>query len=296
MLSSIDHCVLEHIKYPDSNKAPPAGPPTGPSRKSSVQAQPTAPGQRPSSPENAINGTRATSPIEQRADADEIRRAMVSPTGGRSVQANGVASQSPANSSVKGKPPRPRREDGDELDDERAAEMIITGERAMSPEQARARSPTAFAHNRAVSPVQNGDPYPQQPLSMAGVAMGINGTTATVARSASPSIGKTSLEGFYGQKPASPVPNGYHKAGSTGNITADLIRDLKEKEAEMEAMKKREVWMKAALSKASRAGFVYADAEDLSLNAEDEDIDSRKVAEMVLNLKHLKAKLQVCIY
>ena len=61
----------------------------------------------------------------------------------------------------------------------------------------------------------------------------------------------------------------------------------------MEAMKKKEVWMKAALSKAARSGFVYADAEDLSLNQEDEDVDGRKVAELVLNLKHLKAKLQV---
>lgn len=234
---------------------------------------------------------RATSPIEQRQDAEDARRAMTSPNGSR-PQPNGVPQQTPG--SVRAKPQRPRREDGDELEEERAAEMIITGERAMSPEQARARSPNALSSNRAVSPVQNGDPYAgQQPLSMASAAIGINGITA--ARSASPSVGKPSLDGFYGQKPASPSPvlNGYAKTGSTGNITADLIRDLKEKESEMEAMKKKEVWMKAALSKAARSGFVYADAEDLSLDAGDDDIDSRKVAEMVLNLKHLKARLQV---
>lgn len=181
-VSNVRH--VEHIKYPDSNKAPPSGPPTGPSRKTSVQAQP-AQGQRPSSPENAINGTRATSPIEQRADAEDIRRAMVSPNGTRAAQPNGVAHQTPVNGSVKGKPPRPRREDGDELDDERAADMIITGERAMSPEQqARARSPTALSSNRAVSPVQNGEAY-VQPLSMAGLAMGMNGIHANVVSTTS---------------------------------------------------------------------------------------------------------------
>lgn len=218
---------------------------------------------------------------------------MVSPNGAR-PNPNGVI---PQGGSFKAKPVRPRREEGDELDDG-GADMIITGERAMSPEQARARSPTAFSSNRAISPVQQTvEPYVQQPLSMASVAMGINGVNGVHAvRSASPPAGKPSMEGFYGQKPASPIPNGFPKAGSTGNITADLIRDLKDKEAEMEAMKKKEQWMKAALSKAARAGFVYADAEDLSLDAEDDDIDGRKVAEMVLNLKHLKAKLQVSFF
>ena len=72
-----------------------------------------------------------------------------------------------------------------------------------------------------------------------------------------------------------------------------MIRDLKEKEAEMEQMKKREVWMKAALAKATRSGFVYADGESLGNDADDEDIDSRRVAEMVITLKHVKAQLQV---
>jgi hypothetical protein len=59
-------------------------------------------------------------------------------------------------------------------------------------------------------------------------------------------------------------------------------------------MKKREAWMKAALAKASRSGFVYADEEQLDNDAEnDDDVDSRRVAEMVLNLKHLKTKIQV---
>ena len=103
------------------------------------------------------------------------------------------------------------------------------------------------------------------------------------------------MDNYYGHKSASPSVNGFAhtKSGSTGNVTADLLRDMKEKDAEMEAMKKREAWMKAALAKATRSGFVYADGESLGNDADDEDIDSRRVAEMVITLKHVKAQIQV---
>ncbi|KAI0080361.1 hypothetical protein K474DRAFT_1658082 [Panus rudis PR-1116 ss-1] len=266
----------KHIKYPESNKAPPAGPPTGPSRKSSVTAG------RPSSPQG--NVVRGTSPVgNQAVDAEELRRQMTSPSSVRSLKQNGTAQQD-----LKGKAPmRPQREEGDELDDEVSTEMGPGVERAVSPEQ-RARSPNAFSSNRAASPVAQAtaDNYTQS-LGMAGAAM--NGMVAG-NRAASPA-------GYYGhQKPASPTQNGFAhgKAGSTGNLAADLIRDLKEKEAEVEALKKRELWMRTALSRATRAGFVYAEHEDLGPN-EDDDIDGRKVAEMVINLKHLKAKLQASV-
>jgi hypothetical protein len=80
--------------------------------------------------------------------------------------------------------------------------------------------------------------------------------------------------------------------GSTGNITADLIRDLKVKETEMDAMRNREAWMKAALSKALRSGFVYEDRDasecDLGLSG-----DAQKVADLVLNFKQFRAQIQV---
>ncbi|KAJ3482426.1 hypothetical protein NLI96_g6974 [Meripilus lineatus] len=142
------------------------------------------------------------------------------------------------------------------------------------------------------------DHHHGQPISMVA-AMGMNNPTNGIGsvRSASPSVGKQSLDGMYGNKPASPIPNGYAhvKPGSTGNLTADLIRDLKEKEAEVEALKKKEAWMRAALTKASRSGFVYAEEKDLGDNAGDDDVDGRKVAEMVINLKHLKARLQATV-
>lgn len=229
---------------------------------------------------------------DQVADAEELRRAM-SPSSTRSGQ-NGSA-MSNINNSLRGKQIlRPTREENEDYEDDSSPEVATAMERALSPDQNRAKSPTVFASNRAMSPVsQANEAY--EPMSMAGAAIGINGAS----RSQSPAVGdrgKSSMDNYYGHKSASPSVNGFAhtKSGSAGNVTADLLRDLKEKDAEMEAMKKREAWMKAALTKASRSGFVYADGEALESDADDDDIDSRKVADIVMNLKHFKAKLQVC--
>lgn len=221
----------------------------------------------------------------------------MSPASMRSVQ-NGNAITN-INNSLRGKQVlRPTQEENEDYGGDSSPEVTTSAERAASPDQGRAKSPSAFSSNRAVSPIsQAAESY--EPVSMTGVAMGMNGTAAAM-RSTSPTAGergKSSLDSYYGQRAASPIVNGFShaKAGSTGNITADLVRDLKAKEAEIEALKKREAWMKAALTKASRSGFVYADGEVLSSDADDDDIDSRKVADMVMNLKNLKAKIQVCV-
>ncbi|KAH9947722.1 hypothetical protein B0H21DRAFT_852629 [Amylocystis lapponica] len=257
----------KHIKYPDSNKLPPSGPPTtAPTRKASVGL--------PSSPSNGIR------PIQYSICRE-------GPNGITQPSLSGL---------VKDKGPlRPTREDEDgESSPEVTTSESATRERALSPEQGRAKSPNYIVPGgRAVSPEIG------QPVSMASAVMG---RSALSARSPSPNVDRSKaapLDAFYGAKPASPtLPNGYGhgKPGSTGNLTADLIRDLKEKEAEMEAMKKREAWMKAALSKASRSGYIYAESEDeLGSRADDDDIDGRRVTEIVVTFKQLKAKLQANI-
>ncbi|KAK7695003.1 hypothetical protein QCA50_002191 [Cerrena zonata] len=172
----------------------------------------------------------------------------------------------------------------------RSPQNAAVNQRAVSPDQ-RARSPNAFSSNRAASPP--GENYGQS-LGMAGAAaMNMNGVNGTVGRAASP-------QGtYYAQSTPSAAPNGYThggtKGGSTGNVAGDLLRELRDKDVEVEAMKKKEAWMKAALAKATRSGFVYADPDELGPNAEDDDIDGRKISEMVINLKHLKAKLQASV-
>ena len=276
---SVDCHATEHIKYPDSSKPPP----TSVNGRKSVSAQPK-PVQRPSGDAGAPVQPREGSPAHDPAsDNDDARRAT-SPAG-RQALTNEV---NMASISTKSKA---RVRDG-EYDGESSPESTEPRESAASPDGGRARSPTNAA--RAISPAQVADVYdPAGPqASLASVMLQRN---VPSARSPSPVVerSKSPLEALY-RVPSSPTANGFVKPASTGNLTADLIRDLKDKEAEVEAMKKKEAWMKAALLKAERSGFIYAESEEeLSSRADDDDIDGRKVTEMVINFKQLKSKIQV---
>jgi len=85
---------------------------------------------------------------------------------------------------------------------------------------------------------------------------------------------------------ATPQPNGYIHISPSPSASS------------VEDMKKREAWLKAALIKASRSGFVYADAqdppEDLVLDFANADHgETKRVVEMIMNLKHMRAEIQV---
>jgi hypothetical protein len=82
------------------------------------------------------------------------------------------------------------------------------------------------------------------------------------------------------------------KTGSAGNVTTDLIRDVKARDAELERLRRREAWMKAALSQAMHAGFVYVNA---NLGDEDRGVtdEQPKIAEAVITLKKRHGRIQV---
>lgn len=310
--STLIHVLdTKHIKYPDpSSKPPPANGAAITGRKSSIGG-PQAPGGPASSsphPSSIINGTRSMSPSVQGQDSNEELRRAMSPPGGRpGVKPMNGTAQSPFPSSAKGKAPmRPRRDDEEGLTDDghdAATSESVIRERAASPEQGqtRAKSPTSHP-SRAVSPAGQPDSYAvQQPVNMASVTLAKNGLAG---RSPSPVVDRSKAppDAFYNPASGTPTtPNGYGHVkagpGSTGNITADLIRDLKAKEAEMDTMKKREAWMKAILNQASRSGFVYSDMDskdvtELDTNGSAQDIEGDKIADMVLSFKQLKAKMQ----
>lgn len=251
---------------------------------------------------------------------------MITPTPAQNVASTSNPS---TNSKVKA-PVRPRRDEEETLgtDDGHATDTGVTSEsanggsmgtrateRAPTPtdlqiQAQRARSPTSFGiAGRSMSPVGgsiDGHGQQGQSATMTSVAMGMNGNLA--ARSPSPIVdrSKPPLDAFYQSSPsATPLNNNYthphghsqQKFGSTGNVTADLIRDYKAKEMEVEMLRKREAWMKTALLKASRSGFVQVDeelfeAEDLKLGASASDEQS-KMADMILNFKHFKTQIQV---
>ena len=248
------------------------------------------------------------------ADVEEARRAM-SPSGVRpgNKQVNGLAAAPGPGSSPKSKSPLRSREDGVTGSDgstESVSENNIR-ERALSPDGTRAKSPTnqdPSTLSRSISPQMQGEAYQsvngvigntQQPQSMAAIAMQRN--AAQRARSPSPIVDRTKpSDGVYQTGRASPTVNGYAagymRPGSTGNVTADLIRDLKLKEAELEGMKKREAWMRTALRSATNAGFVHADGEmDLSdpdrRSPTSEEPDVKGLANMILRLKQEHARV-----
>ncbi|OBZ78636.1 Tip elongation aberrant protein 1 [Grifola frondosa] len=276
--------VTEHIKYPDSSKPPPTGGVTGASRKSTIGAQP---GQQPSpTPGSVIVSNRALSPtMEQSSDSDDMRRA-ISPSSAMSAPKapNGLTQQS-LSFKAKGKAPmRPRREDEEDYDGESSPEVVS--------------SETAL-RDSALSPDQGALGVRYSAINVRCLRARRKDMTAVSPPSPVIDRSKAPLDAFYAVKPGSPTlvnGVGHVKPGSTGNITADLIRDLKDKEAEMEGMKKKEAWMKATLIKASRSGFIYAQSEEeLTAHAEDDDFDGQKVADMVINFKQLKAKLQATV-
>lgn len=333
------NCVLEHIKYPEPSKPPPPeAATTAAARRPSASAgqvspQPSPPIQQPQQGQpqpNGVSAQRAMSPtVRPVPDAEELRRA-ISPPGqrGNVKPINGIAANAPFPvAGNKGKAPlRPRR-DGEELfgaEDgaDSGAEAAAVRERTRSPEHVvRSQSPIISRPSqgpeaaRSMSP--QGEPYmngvppgAQQPANMANIALQ---RAALAARSPSPIVdrSKPPVDGFYSTGRASPLTNGYGSShgdggtgvvrpGSTGNITADLIRDLKLKEAEMEVMKKREKWMREALKSATHAGFTLVDSEvdltDLGRGTPasgDEQTDMKSLVNIILRVKQDHARIQV---
>ncbi|THH09190.1 hypothetical protein EW145_g2194 [Phellinidium pouzarii] len=333
--ASIIHVLdTKHIKYPEPSKTLPADVQGVISaRRPSVTGQ--SPQPSPPAQQTMTNGAaRAMSPTNQpfTSDAEELRRA-ISPSGTRPnvgikpINGNGITTAPyPSAANTKGKAPMRARREGDEVynsSDEgtdNAAAEASRRERMTSPAEngrskspisqdpsivlARSMSPQVQIQGEAYHPAANGvvgGPHQQQPMNMATIAMQRN---AQGTRSPSPIVdrSKPPTDGYYqpGGR-ASPTVNGYGSSharpGSTGNVTADLIRDLKLKEAEMEGMKKREAWMRAALRNATIAGFAYTDVElnpsDMDRRSlTDEALDLKSLATMIMQLKQEHARVQ----
>ncbi|KAK0208871.1 hypothetical protein DFS33DRAFT_1380357 [Desarmillaria ectypa] len=271
----------KHIKYPDANKSPP---PQNPARKSSIPPQANQPTKLSSSPSgHVLNGSRSVSPLQ--GDAED-RRAL-SPNGSNKP-ANGVV---PPSGTAKA-PMRPRREDDHvDLTEPPAKETLSTRMRATSPEQLlqdRAKSPHTTG-SRAVSPI--GTDIGQAP-NMASMTMnGLGGRVSPIIDRSKPPP-----DGFY-PTGGSPTVNGFthhqssSRQGSVSNVTADLLRDLKAKEVELEGVRRQMIWMKEALIKASRSGYVYTDKDGSQL----EDTVEGQNTELLLQFKQFKAQMQTAL-
>ena len=193
---------------------------------------------------------------------------------------NGLPSQ-PV--SINGKP---RHVIGGDDDVKSSTESVIR-ERALSPDQVRALSPPARGGTPAgpvsiesvVKPVQSW--RPESPLVERECT---KSPDTQISRQQQPNLASTNgLTSMHGSK-----------TGSAGSVTTDLIRDVKARDAELEKLRRHEAWMKAALSQAMHAGFVYVNA---NLGDEDRGVTNEqpKIAEAIIILKKLHGRIQVCI-
>jgi hypothetical protein len=105
---------------------------------------------------------------------------------------------------------------------------------------------------------------------------------------------------YYGR---SPTANGFSPKGrpnsllGSGSGSNELVSQLKSRDAELEAGRKREAGLRVILGKAMQAGFVaeYDDDEDeksMDGDGDDEDLVG-KLTDALVRLKHEKASIQV---
>lgn len=100
-------------------------------------------------------------------------------------------------------------------------------------------------------------------------------------------------------QPRSPtLANGHGRQGSLSGVAgADLMREMKAREVEVDSLRKREKWLKAELSRAAKSGFVIqSSVEEGRVALEDIGADGselRKVVDSLVALKKESALLQV---
>jgi hypothetical protein len=252
-------------------------------------------------------------------EAEDSRNRTMSPT-------NGVQQQALVNN--KGKVPvRPRREDEvtDEGIDTGTTESFSQRDRAVSPDQhqvrqqqqqpqQRGKSPQSGSNSRTVSPNSELHEPRLQPniVGVMGAQAGMNGSgrgspaitermsPASNTGRSSPATGdrsRSQTDTYAGSQSGSPPLNGGFGRvnGSVGNVTADLVKDLKSKDAELDSLKRQMSWMKEALSKATKAGYILSDRQGtpdfISRGGLDSSVDDR--AELLLKFKQFRAEVQV---
>lgn len=106
---------------------------------------------------------------------------------------------------------------------------------------------------------------------------------------------------YYGRSPT--TANGFPNGGRPGSVSgsADLIRELKGKEAEVEAGRKREAALRVIIGRATQQGFTYDALDNESEDGSKQDAEEiggdaetvRKLADALVRLKQDKAAIQV---
>ncbi|KAG9085142.1 Negative regulator of mitotic exit [Ceratobasidium sp. 370] len=166
---------------------------------------------------------------------------------------------------------------------ERARSPQDVLERARSPQEQveRTRTPqeqlerTRSPQDRTRSPAEA--LRAKSPVNMAAVAMrGQAGTPGSRSNSPADALSAREVNGA-----------GHARAGSSVSARGVGSSSLAAGD-ELEALRRREVWMRAALARAANAGFLWTDQEDI----QGDWAQGEGVADMVVGLKQQQARLQ----
>ncbi|KIY51211.1 hypothetical protein FISHEDRAFT_37425, partial [Fistulina hepatica ATCC 64428] len=277
-----------HIRYPDSK--PPA-PPTGAPLVQNSSRQSVIPSQFQSN-----GASRTVSPNNNTTSSDDLQRRAVSPQNARRNPtsmvgiAERVGNGSPSSIQMSNSQPSIPM----------SSSSAARAARGMSPTQQmsgqRIKSPVQGLVTRAMSPTLPG-PEGNGP-NLTSVSLALNGRTspANIERS------KVPPDGFYTSSTGSPTMNGvarsHSRNGSTtasSTVMAELLKDVKVKEVDLDALRRQLAWMKTALAHAARAGYVYADREADVVDDTETSAEDNRHAELALKFKQFKVHMQTAI-
>jgi len=308
-LTPVSACILHRdstdiiavkIKYPPDTQAPRQAKPKVPDAAAQPMPRDSSPPkQQPSDTPQSVRRqlapsasmdslARATSPpssSDRLAQMAQHAPPLAAPIETRSIPRSESQNIADAARSLPngGPPQRPKRDDDEDF------------RRAMSPT------------NGPVSPVQS--TYPVRVTSPNGVGPASppqtrkNGFNPSVRGTRSPSPRLRMADNperpapppdafYYGR---SPTTNGFSGRPSSLSGSGDVIRELKAKDAEVEAGRRREAALRMILGRAVQQGFV-TDEEEKDLPNGDVVADEqvvRKLADALVRLKQEKAAIQV---
>ena len=175
-------------------------------------------------------------------------------------------------------PQRPRREGDEEY------------RRAMSPQNVNGSPPHPPV--RVTSP--NGYSTASPPATQRSINTGVLGTRSPSPRMRDHERQAPPPDAFYYSR--SPTTNGFNSTRpSSVSGSAELIREVKAKESEIEAGKKREAALRAIIAKATAAGFALDDADAEAMDGEDsvegDQATVQKLVDALVRLKQEKASI-----
>lgn len=176
----------------------------------------------------------------------------------------------PGNNSPGASPPAPYTQNFGGVPSPNISAARAGNVRSPSPQVGRRDGSASSADDHATDPSNHGGQPPSDAFYY--------GVRNTQLNGAPPSVN--------GRAPSPNVAAGSDSGHGSGYVVSESVtRELKTKEEEITAMKRRETWMRAALAMAAKKGFIVPKIGSADLHGTDSPPPSEEDAELVENMK-----------